>query len=130
MAGLFVTLSEMEGGPSLAQAWPEVRRIHAASSAALARLWRLPRCFQKLLGAHHLNTGPQSALNIVAERFAFEFAPLIGADPSTPRKPVIMPGKDLSSREELRKACALLKINNRRWIELRGEVQGLLLEAF
>lgn len=124
IAGAFVALSEMPSRPSVEVAWSAVLRVHAEASGALARLWRLPPKLQVLLANHHsvmIEGKPNTlaALLCVSERFAFELAPLVGSDPSTPQRPRIMPGKDISSPDVIKQACKILRIDGTAWKRLR-----------
>ncbi len=130
VAGLFMVLSEMPDRPEPLGAWPAVRRVHATASGQLATLWRLPRALIDLVRHHHDlvidgRPSPLCAVIIVAERFAFEFAPLVGDDPSTAGRPKHMPGKDLSAPDTIKAACGLLRINAARWASIRADAKAI-----
>lgn len=131
IAGLFIALADLPNPPPLTTAWPDILRFHTEASAALAHLWRLPRELQGALANHHGLTvngepDPLTATVVVAERFAFELAPLIGKDPSTPDRPRIMPGKDVSAGPVIQGACKLLGIDAPAFAALHAEARALL----
>ena len=131
IAGLFVALADLPDRPNLSHAWSTVLRLHAEASASLAQLWRLPRRTHLLLANHHsihIEGRPDTllAVMVLAERLAFELAPPVGSDTSTPDRPRRMPGKDVSSQAVVQSACTLLRVDGALWAELR-EVGAMLL---
>ncbi len=134
IAGLFIALAEMPDRPEPAQAWAAVQKVHAGASGQLCSLWRLPRELVDACRHHHdvIVDGKPSPLNailIVAERLAFQFAPLVGDDPSTGQIPKHMPGKDLSGAETVKAACGLLRINGRTWSAIAEEAKKIAQEV-
>lgn len=131
VAGLFIALSELPDRPDPEVAWPAVRKVHAEASGQLCALWRLPRPLVDVCRNHHdvIIDGKPSALAavlIVAERFAFQLAPLVGDDPSTPQRPRHMPGKDLSAPDTVKAACGLLKINGAKWAAIAEDAKRIV----
>lgn len=131
VAGLFIAQAELPDPPPLNVAWPGILQHHAEASGALARLWRLPKPLQAVLANHHSVTieGQPSTLAatiVLAERLAFELAPLVGTDPSTPDRPRIMPGKDLSATPVVQQACRLLGVDGPGFVALREAAREVI----
>ncbi len=87
-----------------------------------------------VLGAHHsvvVDGKPSelAAVLVVADRLAFELAPLVGADPSTAGRPRAMPGKDLSEGETVKQACAVLRIDGAKWRVIRDASAACVAEV-
>ncbi len=133
VAGLFIALSEMGEGADPHRTWSAVKSVHAEASGLLGSLWGLPRPLIDVMRHHHgvlVDGKPNTlcAIVVVAERFAFELAPLVGDDPSTPQKPRHMPGKDLASGETVKAACGLLNINGEKWAGIREDAKRVIEE--
>ncbi|MBU1899374.1 HDOD domain-containing protein [Myxococcota bacterium] len=129
-AGLFIVLSENYKNLNIFDTWPLIVEIHHEISAALAKQWRFPKDFQVLLMDHHQPKTKMGFVLSISERFAFEFAPIIGSDPSTNDHPQKVPGKDISKSEVIREACEKLRIDQKKWSQLRADSLRIIEQIF
>lgn len=130
VTGALIALADESPRPDLALAWPAVERVHERASQIIARLWRLPREIELVLGVHHAwnaegTTNPMGAVvcvaHVLAEELGYAFTPAEADD----AEPGAQAAAERMSPEAFAAALEALELGPATLTALRAEARQL-----